>query len=269
MEGRLMMEIGKRIDEGKRSALVVLTRVSGSSPGREGDMMLVYPDGSIDGTVGGGALEGNLILEAVESIKGGKNKEISYSLGPDGDLKMMCGGSVRGYIKVFKEREKLVIAGGGHIGYEVYELGKFLNMHVAVFDDREEFANRERFSRADEIYQGNIEENLKNYRLDRSSYVVIVTKGHSGDREALRAVGEREVGYVGMIGSRAKIKESYDILVDEGITKDSLNKVYAPVGLDICNGDPKEIAMSIVAEILKVKNNRSGKSMKEVKGIEV
>lgn len=267
MEGRLMEEIAKRIDDGERIALVTLIEVSGSSPGREGDMMSVLENGDIKGTVGGGNLEYQLILEAQEAMKKGKNREIDYNLGPDGDLKMVCGGRVRAYIKVFKEREKLVIAGGGHLGLELYRLGKFMGMHVAVFDDRDEFAGRERFPDADELYPGNIYENLKNYRVNRSSYVVVVTKGHSIDRDAVEAVAGREVGYLGMIGSTAKIKKSYDILMEKGIDKDELNKIYAPVGLDICTGDPKEIALAIMAEILKVKNKKTGKSTKEIKGV--
>lgn len=269
MEGKLMAEIARRIESGRRSALVTLIEVSGSSPGKEGDVMLVTPEEEIMGTVGGGNLEYQLILEAVKAMASGRNKEIDYSLGPEGDLKMMCGGRVRAYIKVFKEREKLVIAGGGHLGYELYQLGKFMGMNVTVFDDREEFANRERFPEADEIYWGNIGENLERYELNQSSYLVIVTKGHSLDREALKAVAGREVGYLGMIGSTHKIRESYDTLMEEGVSREDLNRVYAPVGLDICTGDPKEIALAIMAEILKVKNNKSGRSTREFKGVEV
>jgi len=269
MEGKLMEQLAKNIDEGRRTALVTLVEVSGSSPGKEGDMMTVLEDGKIMGTVGGGNLEYQLIGEARKAMAENRNKEIEYDLGPEGTLKMECGGRVRAYIKVFKEREKLIVVGGGHLGLELYTLGKFLNMYVVIFDDREEYANSERFPLADEIIPGNIGENLERYRLNRSSYVVVVTKGHAGDREAIEAVAGREIAYLGMIGSSRKIKKSYEILMEKGVEKEELNRVYAPVGLDISTGEPKEIALGIMAEILKVKNGRSGKHMREIKGIEV
>lgn len=269
MEGKLMKQLAQNIDEGRRTALVTLVEVSGSSPGKEGDMMTVLECGKIMGTVGGGNLEYQLIGEARKAMGEGKNREVEYDLGPEGNLKMECGGRVRAYIKVFKEREKLVIVGGGHLGLELYTLGKFLNMYVAVFDDREDYANSERFPLADEVIPGNIGENLREYSLNKSSYVVVVTKGHAGDREAIEAVAGREIAYLGMIGSSRKIKKSYDILMDKGVQRDELSRVYAPVGLDISTGEPKEIALGIMAEILKVKNGRSGKHMREIKGIEV
>ncbi len=267
MEGKLMKQLAQNIEEGRRVALVTLVEVSGSSPGKEGDMMTVLECGEIMGTVGGGNLEYQLICEARKAMEENKNKEIEYDLGPNGTLKMECGGKVRAYIKVFKEREKLVVVGGGHLGLELYTLGKFLNMHVAVLDDREEYANSERFPLADEIIPGNIGENLKKYRLNRSSYVVVVTKGHAGDREAIEAVAGREIAYLGMIGSTKKIRKSYDILMEKGVQREELSRVYAPVGLDISTGEPKEIALGIMAEILKVKNGKSGKHMRELKGI--
>ncbi|MCS5422628.1 MULTISPECIES: XdhC family protein [Psychrilyobacter] len=267
MEGKIMLEIAKRIDRGEKAALVTLTGVDGSSPGKSGSIMGVFFDHTTLGTIGGGNLEFQVINSAIEAMKIGENREFEFTLAAEGSLDMICGGKVRGYIKVFQRRRKLVIAGGGHLGVDLYKLGKYLNMYTVIIDDREEYVNEERFPEADELLCGDIGEILKNYSLDEGSYLVIVTRGHLGDKDALKAVVGRKIAYAGMIGSRKKVVESYRDLMDEGVDKEDLLKIYSPVGLDISNGDPAEIALGIMAEILQVKNNGTGKHMREVKVI--
>ena len=269
MEGRLMTEISKRIEKGEKAALVTLIDVEGSSPGKAGSLMGVFEDGSIAGTIGGGNLEYQVISSALEAIEEGKNRKFEFELVEEGELHMKCGGKVSGYIKIFEKRKKLIIVGGGHLGQELYKLGKFLNMYTTVIDDREEYANEKRFPQADELLHGSIGEILEKYALDEGSYVVIVTRGHSYDKDALRAVTGRTAAYIGMIGSRKKIIETYKDLIDEGVKEEYLEKVYSPVGLDISTGEPNEIALGIMAEILKVKNQGSGRHMSEVKKVRV
>lgn len=269
MEGKIMEEIAKRIDSGEKVALVTLIGVYGSSPGKSGSIMGVFFDKTTIGTIGGGNLEFQVINSAIEAMEINENREFEFKLEVDGSLDMRCGGKVKGYIKVFQRRRKLVIAGGGHLGADLYKLGKYLNMYTVIIDDREEYVNEERFPEADELLCGDIGEMLKNYPLDDGSYLVIVTRGHLGDKSALKAVVGRKIAYVGMIGSRKKVIESYRDLMDEGIDKKDLLKIYSPVGLDISNGEPAEIALGIMAEILKVKNEGTGKHMREVKTIEL
>jgi len=264
-----MEEIAKRIDSGEKVALVTLIGVDGSSPGKSGSIMGVFFDKTTIGTIGGGNLEFQVINSAIEAMEINENREFEFKLEVDGSLDMRCGGKVKGYIKVFQRRRKLVIAGGGHLGADLYKLGKYLNMYTVIIDDREEYANEERFPEADELLCGDIGEILKKYPLDEGSYLVIVTRGHLGDKSALKAVVGRKIAYVGMIGSRKKVIESYRDLMDEGIDKKDLLKIYSPVGLDISNGEPAEIALGIMAEILKVKNEGTGKHMREVKTIEL
>jgi len=267
MEGKIMQEIAKRIDSGEKVALVTLISVNGSSPGKSGNIMGVFFDKTTLGTIGGGNLEFQVINSALEAMKIGENREFEFTLEADGKLDMICGGKVRGYIKVFQRRQKLIIAGGGHLGIDLYKLGKYLNMYTVIIDDREEYVAEHRFPQADELLCGNIGEILKEYPLDDNSYLVIVTRGHLGDKSALKSVLGRKTAYIGMIGSRKKVVESYRELLDEGIQKSDLLKIYSPVGLDISSGDPAEIALGIMAEILKVKNNGTGKHMREVKSI--
>lgn len=267
MESKIMQEIAERIDRGEKVALVTLISVNGSSPGKSGNIMGVFFDKTTLGTIGGGNLEFQVINSALEAMKIGENREFEFSLKADGKLDMICGGKVKGYIKVFQRRKKLIIAGGGHLGLDLYKLGKYLNMYTVIIDDREEYVTENRFPQADELLCGDIGEILENYPLDDSSYLVIVTRGHLGDKSALRSTVGRKAAYIGMIGSRKKVVESYRNLIKEGLDKNDLLDIYSPIGLDISSGDPAEIALGIMAEILKIKNNGTGKHMKEVKTI--
>ncbi len=175
------------------------------------------------------------------------------------------------YIKVFAKREKLLIMGGGHLGAELYTLGKFLNKYVVIFDDREEFANKERFPEADEIIFGKMKETVKNYSIDENSYIIIVTRGHENDKECLKAILDKKVSpkYIGMVGSRGKVLSTYKELLDEGYSKEELKKIYSPIGLDISSSEPKEIALGIMAEITAVKNQKTGEHMRDVRKIDI
>lgn len=271
MEGKILKAVSSAVEKGIETAVVTVLEVKGSSPGKEGSMMAVFSDGSILGTVGGGALEYEFIQEALKAIKENKSCEKSFELTEKGSLHMKCGGFVRAYIKVFAKREKLLIMGGGHLGAELYTLGKFLNKYVVVFDDREEFANRERFSEADEIIFGKMEETVKNYSIDENSYIIIVTRGHENDKECLKAILDKKVSpkYIGMVGSRGKVLSTYKELLDEGYSKKELKKIYSPIGLDISSSEPKEIALGIMAEITAVKNQKTGEHMRDVRKIDI
>lgn len=271
MEGKILKAVSSAVEKGIETAVVTVLEVKGSSPGKEGSMMAVFSDGSILGTVGGGALEYEFIQEALKAIKENKSCEKSFELTEKGSLHMKCGGFVRAYIKVFAKREKLLIMGGGHLGAELYTLGKFLNKYVVIFDDREEFANRERFSEADEIIFGKMEETVKNYSIDENSYIIIVTRGHENDKECLKAILDKKVSpkYIGMVGSRGKVLSTYKELLDEGYSKEELKKIYSPIGLDISSSEPKEIALGIMAEITAVKNQKTGEHMRDVRKIDI
>ena len=271
MEGKILKAVSSAVEKGIETAVVTVLEVKGSSPGKEGSMMAVFSDGSILGTVGGGALEYEFIQEALKAIKENKSCEKSFELTEKGSLHMKCGGFVRAYIKVFAKREKLLIMGGGHLGAELYTLGKFLNKYVVVFDDREEFANRERFSEADEIIFGKMEETVKNYSVDENSYIIIVTRGHENDKECLKAILDKKVSpkYIGMVGSRGKVLSTYKELLDEGYSKEELKKIYSPIGLDISSSEPKEIALGIMAEITAVKNQKTGEHMRDIRKIDI
>jgi len=151
----------------------------------------------------------------------------------------------------------LYVLGAGHVGQQVATLAQMNHFRTVIIDDREEFANRERFPTADEILViSSFDDAFPGRRIDSQSYVVIVTRGHRHDKTVLEQALRTEAGYIGMIGSRRKRDAVYKALLEEGFTREDLNRVYSPVGLDIGADTPQEIAVSIVSELIKVRADR-------------
>lgn len=160
--------------------------------------------------------------------------------------------------KIFVERliqePELVICGGGHISLELAALADYLEYAYTVIDDREEFANRERFPRAKECICHDFKETLAAREFSNNTYYVIVTRGHAADLDCLELVLKRPYGYVGMIGSRGKVKKVMDTLRERGFSQEQLDDVHAPIGLPIGGETPREIAVSIIAQLIQRKN---------------
>ncbi|SHJ55408.1 XdhC family protein [Paramaledivibacter caminithermalis] len=263
MEHKLLEELTKKIKNGAKAALAIITKISGSTPRIEGSMMIISEDGTIQGTIGGGIFESKIISEAKKCMAEGKNKSYHFKLNDDeGSLHMQCGGEAEVFIKVFNTQSRLLIVGGGHISLKLYLLGKMLGYYTVIFDDREEFCNHDRFPEADELQFGDIKEKLRNYSIDSNSYIVIVTRGHENDEIALKEVLNRGACYIGMIGSIQKTNYIMNNMIKEGYDKDVLEKVYAPIGLELGGETPEDIALSIMAEIQIIKNQGKLRHMK-------
>lgn len=262
MENIVMEKITEEIKQNRSAALAIITKVDGGAPGKEGFMMGIFEDGSTAGTLGGGAIEFVTKKKALEYMKTGESGIVTYDLGKEGNVGMLCGGTSEIYIKTFKAPDKMLIVGGGHIALELYKLCEFLKFKAVVFEDREEFGDINRFPNA-EIVLGDYNEELKKYSINETCYVVIVTKGHRFDQGALEAVVNSDAKYIGMIGSINKTKAIMENLVNKGIDSEKLKRVYAPIGISIGGDTPQEIAISIISEILLVKNNGSLAHMKE------
>lgn len=269
MEDLILKEIYKSLAKGLRVALVTITESVGSTPRKSGSIMAVWEDGTIKGSVGGGSIEFKIIEKAKECLVNKQDSNFHYILNENGDIGMQCGGEARGYIKVFLPRNKLLIIGGGHIGEKLYKLGKIIGFYTVIFDDRQEYANEKIYSEADEIIYGDIEEKLEKYTVDESCYIVVVSRGHDGDLKALRSAVGRGSTYLGMIGSARKIHLVVNKLLEEGIHKEELEKVYAPIGLDISSEIPEEIALAIMSEILLIKNNGTLNHRKDIKKVKI
>lgn len=266
MEYRILNQISDEIKLNKKVALATITRVEGSTPRKEGSMMGIKEDGTIFGTIGGGTLELVVMENAKKCILDGESKNFNFKLTDDeGSLHMQCGGEADVFVKVFSPFDKLIIIGGGHIGLELYELGKMLEFYTIIVEDREEFCNIDRFPNADELKLGDIQEVLQEYNIDDSTYAVIVTRGHRHDEVALRSIIDSNAKYIGMIGSKNKTKYIMDNLKNEKVSQEKLDKIYAPIGLNLGGQTPKEIAFSIMSEILVVKNNGTLNHLKDIK----
>jgi len=241
--------------KGERAALATVTMTKGSTPREQGAKMLVKSDGTIVGSVGGGSLELEVCKEAIKVIAEGKAKVLHFDLtGREAaEIGMVCGGVMDVFIEPIGPPPTLYIFGGGHISLSLAKIGKMLEFRVVVIDDSPEFANRERFPEADEILVRDFGSVYPQLEINEPSYIVIVTRGHLSDEMVLEQALKTNALYIGMIGSKKKIKTVYSHLQSRGISKEVLQKVHAPIGLEISAETPEEIAVSILAEIIKVK----------------
>ncbi len=242
----------------ERAALVTVVRTGGSTPQRVGAKMLVHADGRIVGTIGGGCYESDAAGKARLVIDSGQPQFLHYELTDDvaGESGLICGGRMDVFVEPITSAPELFIAGAGHVGFHVARFATAVGFRVHVVDDRAAFANAERFPEAAEVVVDDIADWLGRTALPRESHVVVVTRGHRHDLDALRALLPAELAYLGLIGSRAKIARLFDALLAEGAPADALRRVHAPIGLDIGAVTPEEIAVSIVAELIAARRGR-------------
>ncbi|MBI4758719.1 MAG: XdhC family protein [Chloroflexi bacterium] len=247
--------------QGQRVALVTVTRAVGSTPRSPGAKMLVYPDGSIAGTIGGAAVEARVIQEALTAMGSGAPRNLSYTLDETkSDLGMLCGGTMEVFVDVLIPKPVLLIFGAGHIAQPLAQIGALAGFAVTVVDERVSLLVKN-FPQAQRLLAKKAADAVAELPIDASTYVVIVTGGHDSDEEALRRVVGTDAAYIGMIGSRRKVKVVLDRLAKEGVPAERLARVRAPIGLDLGAETPEEIALSIMAEIVKVKKVGSGESL--------
>jgi xanthine dehydrogenase accessory factor len=258
----VMKKVLEEVEKGKEAAIATITKAKGSTPRGIGATMAVIEDSTAYGTVGGGSLEKKVIELCYEAIEEGNSYSITLPLHEEG-IEMICGGEVDVFIDVYRGKPKLLIVGGGHVGYAIYELASLLDFHIVIFEDREEFLDKDRFPLAHDLVYGNIKERLENYPIDNNTYIVIVTRGHKYDQESLEAVVNSSAKYIGVMGSKKKVITMMESLEDKGIDREKLDKVYSPIGLKIDDGTPAEIAFSIIAEILLIKNNGGFSHLKD------
>ena len=217
--------------------------------------MLVFPDGRTLGTIGGGCYENDAFWKAREAIASGKPALVHYELNDDfaQENGLVCGGQMDVHIDPLEPTPHLYIVGAGHVAWHLGRIAPDAGFRVHVVDDREKFANQERFPSAEEVVAENIPDWLHRAELPQSAFVVVVTRGHTHDLDAMRALAARDIKYLGLIGSRAKVRRIYDMLLAEGMPSECLNRVRAPIGFDIGAVTPAEIAISIMAELVAVR----------------
>lgn len=248
-------------ESGEKSALVIVTKSEGSTPAQVGKMMMVGIDGSFEGTVGGGKLEYDSIKLAVECISGEKDMAFTFDL--EKDLKMNCGGYVEIFIKTFKPEKTLFIIGGGHIGLSLDKYARLLKFKTVIVDNREEIANTNRFPDAHKVILGDMKDECKKLKTNTNSYIVITTHGHAHDEDALEGIIRKQYKYLGVIGSRKKVDSMFSNLENKGVDRALIDGVYSPIGLNLGGNSPEEIALSIMAEIVMIKNGGTSEHMKD------
>jgi xanthine dehydrogenase accessory factor len=258
MNQEVFAAVADALERGEPAALVTIVATHGSTPQRVGAKMLVFGDGRTVGTIGGGCYENDAFWKAREAITAGHPQLVRYELSDDfaQETGLICGGQMDVYIEPIEPSPELYVIGAGHVGTHLARLAQEVGFHVHVVDDREKFANSERFPAATEVVTEDIPSWLARTNLTSHAYVVIVTRGHTNDLEALRALAPRELRYLGLIGSRAKVARIYDALTADGMAAEHLTHVHAPIGLDIGAVTPQEIAVSILAELIAVKHGK-------------
>jgi len=258
MSQEVFAAVADALEKGQLAALVTIVATTGSTPQRVGAKMLVFPDGRMVGTIGGGCYENDAFWKAREAITTRKPQLVHYELDDDfaQETGLICGGQMSVYIEPIERSPELYVIGAGHVGYHLATMAQDLGFHVHVVDDRERFASRERFPTVSDVVTEDIPAWLERTTLPAHAYVVIVTRGHTNDLDALRALAPRDLRYVGLIGSRAKVARISDQLLSEGMAPELLTQVHAPIGLEIGAVTPQEIAVSILAELIAVKHGR-------------
>jgi xanthine dehydrogenase accessory factor len=254
MHDNEIFNLGKELlEKGEIFSLVSIVDAPGSSPGKQGFKMLVKQNGETIGTVGGGTLEYILTKEAIKAIEEEKPRIFSSELK---DIGMSCGGSVVAFIDVIGVKDRVYIFGAGHVGYSLYKFLKNLPFKIFLIDDREEFAKEERFPEAI-VHREDMIEFAKKLEIKERDFFVIVSRAHTIDFGVVKELLKKEKFpfYLGLIGSKNKIKEFKEKLENEGYPKEKIEKIHAPIGVEINAITPDEIAISIIGEIIKVKNS--------------
>jgi xanthine dehydrogenase accessory factor len=259
MNREVFAAVADALERGEAAALVTIVSTTGSTPQRVGAKMLVFADGRTVGTIGGGCYENDAFGKARESILNRQPRMVHYELDDDfaQETGLVCGGQMDVYIEPIEPSPELYIIGAGHVGFHLARIAEEVGFRVHVADDRQKFANAERFPTAIEIVVDDIPAWIARAAIPAHAYVVVVTRGHTNDLEALRVLAPRELRYLGLIGSRAKVARIYDQLTTDRMPADQLTRVHAPIGLDIGAVTPQEIAVSILAELIAVKHGKA------------
>ncbi len=251
----LFEELVRLRRSGQKAALATIVAVQGSIPSYESAKLLVREDGSMVGTVGGGCVEAEVWAAAREVIRTEKPRKMSFNLAGDAlyDNGLICGGQLDVFIEPVLPVQTAYIFGAGHVSLSLSKAASLAGFNTVIVDNRETFANRERFPEADEVYAGEFEEVFPKLPVNDSSYLVIVTRGHKDDMRVLRWAVTTPARYIGMIGSKRKAIEVLKTLEQEGLPRRDLERVHSPMGLDIGAVSPEEIAVSVVAEMIAVR----------------
>lgn len=249
--------------KGESGALCTIIRSRGSTPRHTGSKMLVFADGHFAGTVGGGEVESRVMREALESLKDGQPRLLSYDMvNPQEGDPGVCGGQLEVYVEPIIPKPTLLIVGGGHVGRALAYLARWLNFRVAVSDDRVEFCTPEANPDAEVFYPVPMAQIPEKMKITPQTYIVLTTRGVSVDIEGLPELINSPAPYIGVIGSKRRWMLTRKTLEERGVPAAALDRVVSPIGLELNAETPEEIAVSIMSEIIMLRNGGSGERMK-------
>src|SRR5215469_9838281 len=245
---------------GQKCALATIVQVNGSIPSYESAKMLVREDGSMIGTIGGGCVEAEVWTAAREVIDSEKPKHLTFSLGQDAayDNGLICGGQLNIFVEPVVPQPRAYIFGGGHVSKSISKVANLAGFVTVIVDDREAFANKDRFPEAEETYAEEYEDVFPKLPVTSTSYLIIVTRGHRDDMRVLRWAVTTPAKYIAMIGSRRKVISVIRELEKEGIGTEAFDRIYAPMGFEIGAVSPEEIAISVGAEMIAMRRDPEG-----------
>jgi len=256
-------EIQAALRRGERIAVATVVKTIGAAPCGIGSKMLVHADGSTDGSFSGPRTDGKVAQEALNAMREGQTYVTHIHMDADqGEAVGSCGATLEVFFEVLRPEPRLIIAGAGYVAQALTRLATYLDFRIVVVDDRRDLADPQIFGDKVQLNFGDIPETIRELEPDESSWIVIVTRGHNLDKDALRAALQTRAAYVGMIGSPNKVKHIFKDLLKEGMSRERLAQVHAPIGLDLGAETPDEIALSIAAELLMLRKKASGASLK-------
>src|SRR5277367_5607657 len=240
---------------GQKCALATIVQVNGSIPSYESAKLLVREDGSMVGTIGGGCVEAEVWNIAREVMESERPRHLNFTLGQDAayDNGLICGGQLSVFVEPVVPQPRAFIFGAGHISKSLSKVASLAGFATVIVDNREAFANRERFPEADEIHALEYEELFPMLTIRDTSYLIIVTRGHRDDMRVLRWAVTTPAKYIAMIGSKRKVIGVVKELERDGQPRHLFERIFAPMGLDIGAITPEEIAVSVVAEMVAVR----------------
>ena len=252
-------ELVRLRQSGQKCALATIVEVRGSIPSYESAKLLVREDGSMIGTIGGGCVEAEVWNAAREVIETERPKHLTFNLGQDAayDNGLICGGQLDVFVEPVLPVPYAYIFGAGHISKSLSKVATLAGFSTVVIDNRESFANRERFPEATSVHAEEYEDLFPKLPINETSYVIIVTRGHRDDMRVLRLAIATPARYIAMIGSKRKVLNVIKELEKEGVPREAFERVQAPMGLAIGAITPEEIAISVAAEMIAVRRNPS------------
>ncbi len=256
-------EIQASLKRGERVAVATVVKTIGAAPCGVGTKMLVRGDGTCSGSFAGGKVDAQAVEQCVQALREGHSSLVHVHIDPDQAVGS-CGGTLEVFVEVLQPEPRLIIAGAGSVAQSLAKLAALLDFRIVVVDDRRDLADPQVFGDRVQLTFGDIPQTIHELEPDEASWIVIVTRGHQLDKNALRSALETDAHYVGMIGSPGKIKNIFRDLLREGMPRERVEQVHSPIGLDLGAETPDEIALSIAAEILMLRKQGTGAPLKSL-----